>query len=423
MKGVVRIRKGREVQGMPRQAVRTLSGGGEVDSVVEVIQALIPLGLAAVEDALSEEIRRLAGERYQRTRRPPGHVRWGRQLGSVYLLDQKVPLEVPRVRNRLRNQELPLELYTRLQEPRHGDAGLLRRVLLGLSARRYEECAEAVPEAFGLSPSSVSRRFIRASARKLQQLAERRLEGYDIVVLFLDGKTFAEDELVVALGLTGRGEKVVLGFVQTATENEAVCAAFLRQLVARGLRWESGLLCVIDGAKGLRAAIRRVFGPAALVQRCQWHKRENVLRYLPKAQQAAWRRTLQAAYERPTYAEAKAALSVLQRDLRHVNLSAAESLAEGLEETLTLHRLRLFPQLGLSLKTTNCIESLLAQVGQRTDKVDRWVTSDQKHRWVASALLDIEPRLRRIRGYRFLPQLRAALEAHRQHQKQPQEVA
>ena len=150
--------------------------------------------------------------------------------------------------------------------------------------------------------------------------------------------------------------------------------------MARGLRWEHGLLCVIDGAKGLRAAIRRVFGPAALVQRCQWHKRENILRYLPKSQQAGWRRTLQAAYERGTYAEAKAALSALQRDLRQVNLSAAESLAEGLEETLTLHRLGLFPQLGLSLKTTNCIESLLAQVGQRTDKVDRWISSDQKQR-------------------------------------------
>lgn len=179
--------------------------------------------------------------------------------------------------------------------------------------------------------------------------------------------------------------------------------AFLQQLVARGLRWEQGLLCVIDGAKGLRAAIRRVFGPAALVQRCQWHKRKNVVRYLPKGQQAVWRRKLQAAYEQPTYAEARTALEALQRELRRVNLSAVESLAEGLEETLTLHRLGLFPQLGVSFKTTNGIESLLAQVGQRTDRVSRWMSSEQKQRWVAMALLDIEPRLRRIRGYRSLP--------------------
>jgi transposase-like protein len=296
-------------------------------------------------------------------------------------------------------------------------------VLLGLSTQRDRECAEAVPEAFGLSPSTVSRRFIRASARKLQQLAERRLEGSDVVALFLDGKTFAEDEWVLALGITLRGEKVILGLVQTATENEAVCTAFLQQLVARGLRWDQGLLGVIDGAKGLRAAIRRVFGPAALGQRCQWHKRENVLRHLPKSQQAAWRRRLQGAYEAATYAEAKAGLGVLHQDLRRINLSAAQSLAEGLEDTLTLHRLGLFPQLGGSVKTTHCIESLLAQVGQRTDKVDRWVTSEQKHRWVATALLDIEPRLRRVRGYRFLPQLRAALEAHRQDRRHPREVA
>ncbi len=423
MKKVVRIRRGRKVEPMPTQVLRTVPGDGEVESLVEVIQTLIPLGLAAVEEALQGEVRRLAGERYQRVSRPPGRVRWGRQSGSVYLLDQKLPIEVPRVRDRLGRCEVPLETYARLQVPRQGDAGLLRRVLLGLSTHRYQECAEAVPEAFGLASSTVSRRFIRASARKLQELAERRLDSYDFVALFLDGKTFAEDEIVIALGITGRGEKVVLGFIQTATENEAVCAAFLQQLIHRGLRWEPGLLCVIDGAKGLRAAIRRVFGPAALVQRCQWHKRENVVRYLPKGQQAVWRRKLQAAYEQPTYAEAKAALAGLQRELRHINLSAAESLAEGLEDTLTLHRLGLFPQLGLSLKTTNCIESLLAQVGQRTDKVDRWVNSEQKQRWVATALLDIEPRLRRLRGYRFLPQLRAALVTHQQQRKHAQEVA
>ena len=423
MKKVVRIERGRKVKVMATSVLQTVPGAGEVESLVEVIQALIPLGLAAVEEALQGEVRRLAGEHYQRASRPPGRVRWGRQPGSVYLLDQKVPIQVPRVRDRLRRCELPLETYARFQAPRQGDAGLLRRVLLGLSTHRYQDCAEAVPEAFGLSPSTVSRRFIRASARKLQELAERRLDGDDFVAVFLDGKAFAEDELVIALGITGRGEKVILGFVQTATENEAVCTTFLQQLVSRGLRWESGLLWIIDGAKGLRAALRRVFGPAAVVQRCQWHKRENVLRYLPPSQQAGWRRKLQAAYEQPTYAEAKAALEALQRDLRRVNLSAAESLAEGLEETLTLHRLGLFPQLGLSLKTTNCIESLLAQVGQRTDKVDRWINSEQKQRWVASALLDIEPRLRRIRGYRFLPQLRAALLTHQQQRQHAQEVA
>jgi transposase-like protein len=146
-----------------------------------------------------------------------------------------------------------------------------------------------------------------------------------------------------------------------------------------------------------------------LIQRCQWHKRENVVSYLPKSQQALWRRKLQVAYEKPTYTEAQAALQRCRQELRLINASAVASLDEGMEETLTLHRLGVFPQLGLSLKTTNCLESLMAQVGQRTDKVHYWRNSDQKQRWVASALLDIEPKLRRVKGYRHLPTLRAAL--------------
>jgi transposase-like protein len=381
-----------------------------VDTTVALIQALIPLGLTAVAEALKAEVVTLAGERYSRTGGRPGVVRWCQQRGSVYLADQKLPITYRRVRDLPGNREVPLVTYQRLQQPRQADRGVLLKVLRGLSCRAYAECAEAVPAAFGLSPSTISRRFIRASARQLQMLCERRLEAYDFVALFLDGKTFAADAMVIALGITLTGEKVLLGFVQTGTENERVCTAFLRALLERGLRAEQGLLWIIDGAKGLRKALQTVFGSQALVQRCQWHKRENVVSYLPTAQQAAWRRTLQAAYEQPRYPEAKAALHRLRQELRLLNASAVTSLDEGLEETLTLHRLGLFEALGRSLKTTNCLESIMAQVGQRTDKIDRWRTSDQKQRWVATALLDIEPRLRRIKGYRHLPLLRAALQ-------------
>jgi len=216
--------------------------------------------------------------------------------------------------------------------------------------------------------------------------------------------------MVLALGITLTGEQVLLGFVQTATENERVCAAFLRALVERGLRYHPGLLCVLDGAKGLRKALQTVFGPQALVPRCQWHKRESGVGYLPVAPQAPWRRRLQAAYARSSYPEAKAALLRLRRELTLLKASAVASLDEGLEEALTLHRLGLVEPLGRSLTTTNCLESIMAQLGQRTDKVDRWRSSDQKQRWVATALLDIEPRLRRIKGYRHLPLLRAALQ-------------
>ncbi len=381
-----------------------------LDAKVALIQALIPLGLQAVGDLLAEEVTQLAGPRYARTGGQPGLVRWSQQPGSVYLADQKLPLPVPRVRDLARNTEVPLSTYQQLREPRHGDLGLFRKVLLGLSCRDYPACAEAIPAAFGLSPSTVSRRFIRTSARKLQAFLTRSLDRYDIVALVLDGKTFAADEMVIALGVTLTGEKVLLGFVQTATENEPVCAAFLRELVARGLQTDPGLLCVIDGSKGLRKAVQTAFGAQAVVQRCQWHKRENVVAYLAKGQQATWRRKLQHAYERPSYAEAKAALLRCRQELRLLNESAVKSLDEGFEETLTLHRLGVFGALGVSLKTTNCLESINALIGRRTAKVTSWRTADQKHRWLAAALLDIEPRLRRIRGYRSLPLLRSALQ-------------
>jgi len=410
MKRVMRIQGQGKVKDVGLQALSKVPALEELDAKIALIQALIPLGLQAVAETLTAEVTALTGEWYQRSGGRPGAVRWSSQRGSVYLLDQKLPITYQRVRDRLRRTEIPLRTYQQLQQPRAADAGLFRKILHGLSCRRYEICAEAVPEAFGLSPSTVSRRFIRSSARQLQILCERKLEQYDVVALLLDGKTFAEDEIVIALGITVTGEKVILGFVQTATENERVCAALLRELIERGLQIEQGLLCVIDGAKGLRKAIQTVFGSQALVQRCQWHKRENIVAYLPKSQRALWRRTLQAAYEQPTYVLAKAALLRRRTELRLLNASAVTSLDEGFEETLTLHRLGLFGSLGISLKTTNCIESLNAQLGAYTDKVDRWRNSEQKHRWVASALLTIEPRLHRIKGYRHLPLLRAALQ-------------
>ena len=409
-------RKGKDIGIVPVPATATATA--ELDARIALIQALIPVALERVQAELKADVERLAGERYVREGRLPGHVRWTLQRGSIYLADQKIPIEVPRVRDRLRNQEVPLPTYERLQAPRTLDTGLLHKVLGGLSTREYERCAEAVPEAFGLSASTVSRRFKRASARKLQELSERRLEGYDLVTLLLDGKTFAEDEMVTAVGVTITGEKVLLGFVQTATENRKVCAAFLRELVERGLRVDLGLLVITDGAKGLHAAVREVFGTAALLQRCQWHKRENVLAYLPDRHRATFRRKLQAAYDQPTYDKAKRALGKVRAALILVNVSAASSLDEGLEETLTLHRLGVFQQLGTSLNTTNALESIHARVESRTAKVDHWRNSEQKQRWLATALLDLEPRLRRIRNYRALPLLREALRRQMQEPKQ-----
>jgi putative transposase len=386
-------------------------GALEADARLEVIQALVPLALMHVEEELLAEVSRLAGPRYGRGREA-GLVRWGKQRGSIYLQDQKVPVTVPRLRDRAQGQEVPLAVYRRLQEPRGMDETLMLRVLRGLSCRSYEQAAGAMPEAFGISSSAVSRRFIKVTARKLKALMERDLSQHDFVALVMDGKSFGKgSQMVTALGITIEGTKVVLGVVETATENERVCTEFLRSLLARGFSGDKGLLVVIDGAKGLRKAVDKVFASRALVQRCQWHKRENVVSHLPETRRPAMRSQLQQAYNRPTFGEAQAALLRLRKELALQNQSAMASLEEGMEETLTLHRLGLFPKLGISLKTTNTIESLHSLLGSRTDKVDRWKNSNQRQRWVAAALLDIEPGLRRIKGFLHLPALRYALQA------------
>ncbi len=184
-------------------------------------------------------------------------------------------------------------------------------------------------------------------------------------------------------------------------------------------------MCVIDGAKGFRKAVDDVFGNHGVVQRCQWHKRENILEYLPKELQDSFKKELQKAYRQEEYSDAKAAFHAIKKELRLINESAGSSLVEGFEETLTVHRLNVHQELRRSFTTTNMIESINALVGQRTDKVDYWKNSNQKQRWVATALLDVEARLNRVNGYRHLQELRHALqrEVRRRTMKEGREEA
>ena len=222
----------------------------DIDVQVALIQALIPLGLAAVEDLLQQEVRQLAGTRYARKTADISCRRWGQQPGSVYLADQQLPLQVPRVRDVAQDQEVALASYQALQQPRALDEGLLLRLLRGLSSRDYEACAEAVPSAFGLSKSTVSRRYVRATAAKLAQFQQRSLQALDLVALFIDGKSFAEEEMIIVLGVTVDGRKIPLDFIQAATENERVSRQLIQRLIDRGLSYEQGLLVVLDGIRG-----------------------------------------------------------------------------------------------------------------------------------------------------------------------------
>jgi len=382
--------------------------GFEIDTKVELIRSLIPIALMHVYEVLDAEVQVLAGKRYGRKPDEPEKIyRHGSNKSSVRMAGQKVPIQVPRLRKP--GGEVSLTSYAALNGTGDIDETLLKRVFYGISCRNYETAAEAIPGAIGLSGSTVSRKFKKASATELKRLQERTFYDEDIVALFLDGKTFAKATMVIALGITITGEKRFLGFVETDTENAKVLTPFLRSLIERGLDVSRGILVVVDGSKGLKSAVKKAFGSNVILQRCQWHKRENVLSYLPKNQQDLWRKRLRLAYDRPTYKEAHAALKELLIELDETNQSAASSLAEGLEETLTLHRLGLYGILGRSFKTTNCLESVNSLVEERCSKVDYWKNSGQRQRWLATALLDIEPRLYKVKGYRQLPKLREAL--------------
>ena len=387
------------------------------ESRLAMIQALIPLGLRAVEEELQWEVAGLVGG-VRSTRTAGSLKRWGGNPGSVFVGDQKLKINVPRVRDLNRNQEVPLKSYERLQSPAHVDEMALNRVINGISQGKYERAAELIPETFGIKKSSISRKFIRVSSRKLEQFKNRDLSGYDIVAIFIDGKCFAENEMVIALGVTIDGEKVLLGFVETSTENYGVCRDFLNGMKDRGLNLDQEILFIIDGGKGIYKGIAKVMGDRAVIARCQWHKRENVVDYLAKERKDSFRGKLQAAYEQPTYDLAKKALLAVRGELKAINQSAVNSLDEGFEETLMLHRLGLFEKLGKSFKTTNCIENVNKQLEVYTGRVSCWQNSSQRQRWVATALLEIEPRLNRVMGHEHLKELRVVMKTFVARRKQ-----
>jgi transposase-like protein len=364
-----------------------------------------------VKEVIEEEALEKAGERHSRDKPMNGRFsRWGTNPGSVRIGQEKVPIEVQRLMDNQTGETFSPESYQAMRELPAPDQQLQEAVLLGLSQGNYGRVISRMTDGFGLSQSSVSRRFQKRAAQALKEFEERSLEEDDFVALWIDGKHLAGRQMVVCLGLTEGGEKKALGFVEATTEAAGPIKELFRDLIERGLCIQEGLLCIVDGGKGLHKAVREVFGAFAELQRCQWHKRENVVSYLNDSDGKTYKRKLRDAYRKPTYEAAKAALMQVHTELQSINRSAARSLQEGLEETLTLHRLGVYEELGRSLKTTNCIESLNSRIEQHTGKVKRWHHSEQRQQWTALSLMEAERGMRRISGYKHLPKLRKALQ-------------
>jgi transposase-like protein len=265
-------------------------------------------------------------------------------------------------------------------------------------------------EGYGISKSAVSRAWVTATRDGLKELCERKIAALGrMVVLMIDGIEYSGECLVVGLGVDEKGKKHVLGVVQGASENAAVVQGLLDDLIQRGLDAQAKRLYVLDGSKALRSAVKKTFGDSSPVQRCQIHKRRNVKEYLPPEYQRAADGRLKAAYSMTRYADAKKMLLATVTWLEELNPSAAASLREGLEETLTLHRLNAPEELRCSLRSTNLIESALSVVRTTTERVKRWRQGDMRLRWCAAGLLAAEKRFRRVRGYKSMSVLIASI--------------
>ncbi|HTA42807.1 MAG TPA: IS256 family transposase [Bryobacteraceae bacterium] len=365
-------------------------------------------GLQLMQLLMEEEVKQLAGERSRPT---PGRAasRWGSERGYCVVMGQKVPVERPRVRS-TEDREIRLGSYEMFHRGEPLTETVWEKLMLGLSTRKYGEAVREFTEAYGLEKSAVSEHFIEASRAKLQNLMERRLDKKKFCALLIDATPFEGQQMVAALGITVDGSKMILGIRQGATENATVVGELLSDLMNRGVDFTQPRLYVLDGGKALHAAVKKHAGDAAPIQRCQVHKRRNVLDHIGDGDRDAVARKLNAAYALEDHEAAKQALDGLHRELMHLNPSAARSLAEGLDETLTVHRLHVPQQLRMTLASTNVIESAFAIVERVCRNVKRWHGGDQRERWVGSGLIVAEKQFRRIRGYKQLPALLRVLE-------------
>jgi transposase-like protein len=356
-----------------------------------------------INELLEEEVTQKAGARYSRAKPYDGrYSRWGFNPGSVRIGDQKLKVEVPRIYDNEQDKNTMLNRYEDLKQLPEQTEQLINGVLLGLSMRDYAKVIDHLGEGFGMSKSSISRSFIDRTEEKLKEFESRSLDHLQVIALFIDGKYLSKEQIIICMGVTLQGEKIPLGFVQAATENSEPIKDMFTNLKERGLSWEEGVLCVIDGSKGIRKAIEDSFGHKAVIQRCQWHKQENILKYIPEKDHTAVKRKYQQSVNKESYKEARESLKDLKRDLEKINLSAARSLQEGMEDILTLHRLGLNEDFSKSFATTNCIENLNSQIRKYLHKVKSWKNSKERYRWIAAALLEIEIKMRKVNNFKNL---------------------
>lgn len=418
MKKPYQIAAGRAVQRVRQWAEEKNPGVQLVLPMIEILtlakqgagELIRQTGLQLILLAMAQEVEALTGARYERS---PGRQaqRWSQEDGFVVVDGQKVPLKRQRLRGK-DGGEVRLGTYELFQQTRNLDDQVWWKMLRGLTTRNYPLVTRSFAEAYGIEKSAISERFIQASREKLKALMERPLGELKLCAIIIDGTPFKGRQMIAAIGVGNDGKKTVLGLREGATENATVVRELLEDLTGRGLDFMTPKLYVLDGAKALSAAVKRHAGQDALIQRCQVHKRRNVMDQLPDEYQPSIERKLIAAYAMTGEAEARRALDQIHRELERINPSAARSLEEGMEETLTVHKLQMPEMLRKSLASTNIIESAFSVAEELCRRVKRWREGDHRERWAGSALLLAESKFRRVKGYKDIPKLLSALADH-----------
>ena len=402
--------------------------GALVGAAQEGLLALsVGVGLGVLSELLEEEVTEVVGAR---GRHDPERsaVRHGHEAGEVTLGGRRVPVERPRVRAADGSGEVGLLTYEHFACRDPLSRLVLERMLASVSTRRFAGTGEPVgteveQAARSTSKSAVSRAFVERTRDGLVELMGRPLGDVRLAVLMLDGIDLKERTHIVCLGITTEGVKIPLGLWEGSTENATVATALLADLVERGLDPQQGIVFVLDGGKALRKAIRSVFGHDAPVQRCIRHKERNVTDHLPERNRPALRRRLRAAWDLDDHQGALARLEVLAAELEHVYPDAAKSLREGMDETLTMQRLRVRGALKRTLSSTNPIESMIEIVRRTQRNVKRWQTGDMALRWTAAGMLQAERQFRKIIGYSDLAGLVTRIDRERDERNQTQEAA
>jgi transposase-like protein len=361
------------------------------------------MGVLLVESILQIERQNRTGQDHRPLSQ--GLYKWGYQQGSVYIGDQKHKIRKPR------SIENGVEMVSPVYEKLKGSDGfseeILAKLMAGLSARQYEKTVLDAAEAFGVSSSSVSRHFVAASAKKLAELTQRDLSDFKLFAMLIDTVHRGGVAFIVALGMDIGGNKKVLGYWEGATENATITSELLSDLERRNLRLTDQVIYIIDGGKGIDKALKDRFGDRLMVQRCTIHKDRNIQSHLAKKYRQEAHRQYQRALSHETYEDAKAELLKLEKWLRAINPSAANSLLEAFEEILTLHRLKVPEELRSALKTTNGIENIFSTTRHREKNLKNYsplykgkaVKKNTSQRWLATVLLNAESGFRRVKGY------------------------